>query len=482
MEASGMKPTGSTRRSQPSARAVADLDRPARPWFALGGLLVGTFLGTANNNIVNVPLRQILADFDAPISRGALVVIGFLMPFAVAMPIMGWLGDRWGRRRLYCFALAGLAVGAVGAASAPTLEVLVACRVLQGLATAAVLPTVMGLIAQIFEPARRGRALGAWASVNGLGQAVGPPLGGLIADWFTWRWIFVLIASLTGVALLMVMRAVPADRPRPIALEWRGAMALTSGAAFLIAAVTATAQPDLPFWLAPLLAVAGVAAIGVLVVVERRVEKPFVPLRLISESRFMRSSLAAFSQMFCLGTTLLAVPLYLTGEAQLSATVAGLVTFALPAAMAVLAPVAGLLTERRPRVVIRCGLLALVVAQLLLAVVLAAGVIRPFEIVAILLVAGTGVAMVQTPSAAGATRSPAGRAGAGLGLFNLIRFAGSAVGAAWVAIVLRHEASFLVMFGISAAVAGVGLFGTFLGADPTPDATSSEEPPGPPSS
>ncbi|HEY9523002.1 MAG TPA: MFS transporter, partial [Thermopolyspora sp.] len=183
------------------------------PSLILMPLLIGTFIGTISNNIVNVPLREIATELRVPVSRGVLVVVGFMLTFAVAMPLTGWLGDRIGRRRVYCAALVALAVSSVGAAAAPTLEVLVAFRMAQGLATAAVLPAVMGMIADIFTERQRGRALGWWAGVNGLGQAVGPTFGGVMAQFASWRWVFVPAVPLALLALVTTIRLVPADRP-----------------------------------------------------------------------------------------------------------------------------------------------------------------------------------------------------------------------------------------------------------------------------
>lgn len=439
-----------------------------RPWAALTVLLSGTFLGTLNNNIVNVPLRRIADDFGAPLSRGILVVIAFLLVFAVSMPLTGWLGDRLGRRRVFCWALLGLTVGALGAATAPSLPVLIGFRVLQGLATAAVLPTVMGLIAEIFEPGVRPRALGLWAAVNGIGQAVGPPLGGFVSDWLSWRWAFAPIVPAALLTLVATFRLVPRDHGRAISLDWRGASSLTLGAALLIAAATVVSLPGVSWETAAGLAVGSIAALLLFVRFSARTRRPFVALDLIVESRFLRSCLAVFAQMFCLGATIVAVPLYLTGDAGRSTAFAGIVVFALPASMAVLAPVAGLLTERLgPRWVVRSGLLVLVLAQLGFGLYLADHARQTAALAALLLAAGVGVALVQTPVAASATQSPAGRSGVALGLFNLIRFTGSAMGAAWVAIVMPHDAM-LLLFGVCAAMAAAGLAGTFAGEDPAP--------------
>ena len=98
--------------------------------LALAALLAGTLVGTISNNVVNVPLPAILEEFDAPLSSGVFVVVGFLLTFTATMPLVGWIGDRFGRRRVYCVALIGTAVCAVGAATAPSLQLLVAWRLL----------------------------------------------------------------------------------------------------------------------------------------------------------------------------------------------------------------------------------------------------------------------------------------------------------------------------------------------------------------
>jgi MFS family permease len=202
-----------------------------------------------------------------------------------------------------------------------------------------------------------------------------------------------------------------------------------------------------------------------------RADDPFVQVRLIVEARFMRSSLAAFAMMFSLGAILLAVPLYLA-DSDRSASVAGVTLLVVPATMVLLGPLVGRHLDRiGPRRVLRTGLALLIVGHLGLAVAVSD---RAAEqryalvlLVAILVVTGTGIAFVQTPAATGATRSPAGAQGTGLGLYNLIRFSGSALGAAWVAIAL-DVGGYALVFVAAAGVVVLGLLGSFFGPDPQP--------------
>ncbi|MDY6995413.1 MAG: MFS transporter [Actinomycetota bacterium] len=435
--------------------------------LGLAALLAGTLVGTVSNNIVNVPLQAILDEFDAPLGSGVFVAVGFLVCFAATLPMAGWLGDRFGRRRVYCISLVATACCAVGAATAPTLPILVAWRSAGGVAVAALSPPVMGLIAWMFRGDRRGRAMGAWASVNGLGQAIGPTLGGVIAGTWGWRWVFVPLVPVALAGLIGTLRHVPRYPGTSIPFDRSGAVTLTVGSALLMGAVAVLPQPGVAAWAVVGCLAAAVAVLGWFVRHCLRVADPFVDVRLAAESRFARSCLAGYAQMFCLSATLLAVPLYLIGG-SVPVSVAGLVLFAVPATMVVLAPLVGRWLDRLgPRRVMRAGLGVLVATQAGLIAVVAQPAPRLAVMVPVLLLTGIGVALVQTPAATGATRSPAGESGTGLGLFNLIRFGGAAVGAAGVAIAVEFS-GFPAVFLAGAAVAVLGLAGSFLGPDPLP--------------
>jgi hypothetical protein len=173
--------------------------------------------------------------------------------------------------------------------------------------------------------------------------------------------------------------------------------------------------------------------------------------------------------MFCLGTVLVAMPLYFTGPLDLSVAVAGVLLFALPATMAVAAPIVSRLSRTiGPRVVLRSGLAFLVVGNVVVGLVAAGdGAIVTVALTVLLLVLGFGMAMVQTPAAAGATSSPAGAYGAAVGLFSMVRFSGSASAAAWVALVYPSGSMPLLFAGCS-VLAAAAFAASYLGPDPVP--------------
>ena len=432
---------------------------------AAAALLLVTITGTMSNNLINVPLRRVAADFDEPIAYAVLCVSAFTLMLAISLPLTGWLGDRFGRKRILVAALALMCMAQVAAALAPSLPFLIVMRALQGLGCSAIPPLVMGIL-MIAYPDSRGRLMGAWAAANGVGQAIGPPVGGVLADAFGWRSVFALVAALSFLALTVIQATVPPIEPREAPFHVAGAVLLTSGAGFLLLGATLLSQPSVPLWLDGVLAVVGLVLLAGFLKVSHGNPRALIPLRLAAEVRFFRSCFAAFAQMFLLGSSLVAIPLVLTGPMGLSYSTAGALFFVLPVVMAVTAPLVGRLAERgSPRTVLRAGLTLMVVSAGLTALVVASETPPVAAVVGCLVLVGGAMAMVQTPAATGATRSPAGAHGAALGLFNLTRFAGMTAGAAWVGLLTPLDAQ-PVMFAGAALIAAIGLAISFVGASP----------------
>jgi MFS family permease len=456
-------PAPAVRPEASAAPAPLSAQAAGRAWL-LAALLGATVLGTISNNIVNVPLRQIIADFGAPVTQGVLIASASVLVLAVAMPLTGWISDRLGRRRTLIIALSVLLAGTLGSALAPTLWLLVASRGLQGLGCAAVPTAVMGMLARSFRPERRNRVMGMWGAANGIGQAIGPPVGGLVADAFGWRAIFGALVPVTVGVLVLTFRVVPRDVGHSTRIDGVGAGTLTAGVALLMTAATAAPQPGVPFWLSAAGATLGVALLAAFVITGLRRRVPFIDPRLLIEIRWLRSATGVFVQQSTLAAVLVAVPLYLTGVAGLSVSATGLLVFSLPLVWAAAAPLVGVLADRiGPRPVLRTGLATLICVDLGLAVVLGTGVHRLAPVIVLLLAAGLGVALVQTPALTGATRSPAGQRGTGLGLFNMMRFIGAATGTAAVAAAWPDGLFWL--FSGCAAVAVGGLVLSFLGRE-----------------
>lgn len=406
--------------------------------LGLGAVLIGTFVGTLSNNFLNVPLHSILVEFNAPLTSGIFVIVGFMLTFAVSMPIFGWLGERYGLRLVYVSALVGSGICAIGAALAPNLPVLVVWRALAGVAAASFAPVVMALIAWMFGTRYRPAAVSAWATVNGIGQAVGPSAGGLIDGWLTWRWAMAALAPLCVFGVIATLRFVPRHPGAPQRLDYMGAVTFTLGTGAVVLSILLLSEPSVPMWLLPGMAVLGVALVFTSGRMSRRTENSFVPVHQMREREYVVYSVAGFAQMFAIGSILVLIPLYLTSVQSMSTAWAGIVLLALPVTMALAAPYV-------PRVITRLGLVPTVIGGLMVLTISLAGLATVLQmtesevwlIAGLLVLNGLGIALVQTPASTGATQTRAGKTGAGLGIFNLIRFSGSAMGAGSIAVLSR---------------------------------------------
>lgn len=439
------------------------MDRSFRARLAAIPLLLAVTAGALTNNVVAVPLVQISHELDIEVSAGALLITASTLGLAVFMPLAGWMADRFGHRRILVLCLSSFLLSVVGAALAPTFNMLLLCRLWQGLSLAVVPPAVMRVLPELFATTSRGKALGLWAAANGVGQALAPPLGGLVADAFGWRAIFWGMIPIIVVTLGLMFFVPQTDSdPQPKSFDLKGSILLSLGIAGLLTLLSLQANDpghSLGFSL-----LAGITGVGALVLFPRHIRStrnPFVPPALFRSVSFVSSSFSGYVQMFCLTIVMLATPIYLTA-AEVSLSETGLILLTVTLAMAGLAPFTGALTARLGyRVVIRVGMVILCLTLGSLLLIVANHTLSLILIGSVLLLLGSGIAFVQSPSAVGASRSIQGQSGSSLGLFNAVRFSGAASGAAATALLLDTPLGMPGLFAIGILVALIALVMTF---------------------
>ena len=183
--------------------------RPRR--LAQAGLYAGAFLGPFGGGITIAMLPELGASFGVSAGVATASVTAYLVPFAALMLVSGTLGERWGRRRTVVLAYVGYVVASVGCALAPTFAVFLGARALQGAANAFTTPLLLAALGSAAAPDRIGRALGWFASLQALGQASAPLVGGLAAE-LDWRLAF---AGAALAALLLAMAGIPDQERAP---------------------------------------------------------------------------------------------------------------------------------------------------------------------------------------------------------------------------------------------------------------------------
>jgi EmrB/QacA subfamily drug resistance transporter len=307
---------------------------------ALGNLLV-----PLNSTMIVVALPLIGRDLGADHVTLAWLVTSYLIAMASLQPIAGRLGDRFGRRRFMLGALMYFIVASVGAALAPNLLVLVAFRLQQALAAAAVVPNSLALLRGRSVEGKAGTYFGISGATTSIGAAIGPLLGGLLSA-IDWRLIFLVNLPLAGLALFMAWRSLPAgDPPRRTAHpDIAGAVAL--GVLLSLAAWTLTEAGTLaPVVTVVLLAIVALAAV-LFVRYESRHADPALPPFLFTIRAFTNANLTiAFSNLALYGT-FLAVPVILAGSGPDATIRGGIAISAQSVAMIVLSPVSGALVDR----------------------------------------------------------------------------------------------------------------------------------------
>jgi DHA2 family methylenomycin A resistance protein-like MFS transporter len=401
---------------------------------ALAIASAGYFFVLLDVTIVNVALARMGSGLGASRSELQWVVDAYALVLAAFMLSAGDLVDRFGSRRLFLAGLTLFGIGSAACAAAPEVGFLIGARVLQGLGAAAILPTSLAVVNQLFPAAgERPRAIGVWAGIGGSALVFGPVLGGLLVEPLGWRAIFWLNVPLVLAALALAIAFVPVNRGAAGRRADLPGQLLGTGA--LVAAVFTLIEAGREgFGASP--ALAGAAAAAALVTAfataELRSPAPMLDLRWFARTEF--SGANAGAGLMNLGTlgALFAISLYLQQIRGLSPLSTGLNLLPLAAPLALLTPFTGRLVAlggaRRPA---GLGLLACGCGYLG-ASALSGQLARPAGW-ALLAIAGAGMAVAVPGLVAGATEAlGADRAGIASAVNNTSRQVGGAIGVALI--------------------------------------------------
>ncbi|WP_094584433.1 MFS transporter [Synechococcus sp. BO 8801] len=286
---------------------------PANPdrWWTLAAVECGNFVVYMDGFIVTLALPAMARQFGVGLPVLKWVIVAYLLTVTVTLLPAGRLADIWGRRRIVVLGMGVLVVTSVLCALAPTVEILIGFRVLQGVGGGLVLANVMAEITAVFPKQERRKAMAVNASILALAQVTGLVLGGLLIGQFGWRSLFLVIlaVSLAGLILsLRILKARPRSQDRS-AMDWTGAVlaVVATSAPFLV--IEQLSQQGLsPASLAILLG--GAAALALFVAVEQRLAKPLLTLSLFRSRAFTFGSVAAAFYFVAAVACYFLLPLY----------------------------------------------------------------------------------------------------------------------------------------------------------------------------
>ncbi|MFZ4719966.1 MAG: DHA2 family efflux MFS transporter permease subunit [Ilumatobacteraceae bacterium] len=306
----------------------------AYKWIVAIVYVSALFLDILDTTIVNVALISMGREFQTDAVEW--VVLGYTLSLAVFIPTSGWLGDRFGTKKVFLIALASFTFGSLACGFATSIGQLVAFRVLQGVGGGMLTPVGIAMLFRSFPPAERAKASTVVMIPTLVAPAMGPVLGGLITTHFHWRWIFWVNVPIALVALWFGWRFLREHR-EPSARGFDPYGFVLSGAALALVVYSLSEGPRAG-WTSML--VLGTGALGVLfavltVVVELRVPNPMLDLRLFGNRMFRQcNTVGFFSIASFLGVTFV-MPIYLQNLRGMSPLASGLTTF--PQAFGVMA-------------------------------------------------------------------------------------------------------------------------------------------------
>jgi MFS family permease len=186
-----------------------------RKQLTLVACILGTSVVFLDQTVVNVALPALRADLGGSLADQQWVVEAYLLLLASLVLVGGSLGDLYGRRRVFAIGVAGFGLTSLACAVAPSVEVLIGARALQGAAGALLVPSSLAILTDVFSGAQRGRAIGLWTAWTSAAIAFGPPLGGALVDAFSWRAIFAINVPLVLVCLWLAATAMARTEVAP---------------------------------------------------------------------------------------------------------------------------------------------------------------------------------------------------------------------------------------------------------------------------
>ena len=428
--------------ASPAADAAGP--RSTDKWLVTSSILLGSIMATVDTSVVNIALVHIRASFGATIQDVTWVTTSYLITVALVMPLTAWLSSVLGRKRMYLWSVLIFTMASALCGFSRTLGQLVAFRVLQGLGGGALQPVAQAIMRETFPPREQAQAMGLFGMLVLLGPALGPTLGGVLVDNYSWPWIFFVNLPVGALSLFMVSQFI-VDPPymRARGLQKFDGVGIGLLAVGLTTLLTMLEQGERDGWFgSPLilsLAVAAAVTLVAFVLWELWMPTPVVNLRILKNASFAAGTFIIGVLGVALFGGLILLPLFLQNLLGYDATQAGLALMPRSLTMVAMMPIAGALYNRLGVYIMApAGLLLAAAATFLMArFTLDTG---PLQILIPQIGQGLAFAFIFvsiSTSALSTISRP--QMQAATGLYNLVRQLGGSLGTAIVVTLVDHK-------------------------------------------
>ncbi len=341
--------------TEQSSKPSTDTELPPLQRYAvLVASVLGSSMAFINGTAVSLAIDAIQTDLDTTLS-GVLWIANIYMVFMAALILIGGaLGDFFGRRAIFAWGVGIFVASSLFCGIAPTSELLTAGRAAQGIGAALLTPMSLTLIADAFSKKDRGMAMGIWSAASALMTALGPPLGGILTENVSWRWVFYVHVPLGVLALLITLFMTKAKPPprSPENVDGSGALFAFLGFAGisygLITLSEAQTRNILSLeslgWLMPIFL--GILSIGLMIRIERKSAHPMLPLELFKSGMFNAINTVTFLLYGAMGGIFLFYPIVLKDAYGLAVDETGIAFLGFAVPMAIVTIVSGYLMRR----------------------------------------------------------------------------------------------------------------------------------------
>ncbi len=328
---------------------------------AMIAIVLGVFMGILDNTIVNVAIPKMMSVFNSTQDQIQWVITAYMLVMGMLTPVSGYLGDRFGQRRVYMFALAMFTIGSALCGLSWSTEAIITFRIIQGIGGAMLMPVSMTMMFSMAPIERRGAIMGIWGIALMFAPALGPTLSGYLVEYFDWRIIFYLNVPIGIISFLLVILSVPKFEGKATEkLDFPGfATSLLGFFSLLYALSEAPAKGWHSLVIIGFL-IAGITFLAMFVVIELTSKNPMLDLKLLRRPVYLVSIITTSLLSIAMLGVFFILPVFLQDAVGLSPLQTGLLTLPGAIVTAILMPISGFLFDRigaRPLGVVGLGLM-----------------------------------------------------------------------------------------------------------------------------
>lgn len=409
-------------------------------WLALGVVIIGTFMAILDTSIVNVAIPKMMNVFGVSTEEIQWVLTAYMLTMGSVIPLTGYLGDTFGVKKVYIWALAAFTIGSALCGFAWSNSSMIAARVIQGLGGGMIMPIGMSIIYQVIPREERGMALGLWGIAAMVAPAVGPTLSGYIVEHLDWRLIFTINIPVGALAVILAVILLKESPTKPgTGFDYLGVITSIVGLVSILYVLGEGSTIDWNDFETIFLLLIGSFSLVLFVINELTHDSPLLDLRVFKILPYTVSVLISSITTVALFGGVFLIPLYLQNLQGYTAMQTGVIMFPSAIATGVMMPLSGKLFDKfGPRAVVLPGILILLFSTYELAQITLDT--SSATVVWILVVRGIGMGLAMMPATtAGMNAVPMELVNRASALNNVVRQVAGSLGISILTTVMTHR-------------------------------------------